>query len=67
MQDGDERCTMPVNWFVNVFDFQMVKKGEKVIIVIMIIMMTPTSEENNEQLCGAHDDETITMLMTLFV
>ena len=49
-----------MNWLFNVFDFQMV------IIVIMIIMMTPTSEKNNE-LCGAHDDKNITMLMTLFV
>ena len=53
-----------MNWFVNVFDFQMVKK--KVIIVIMIIMMTPTSEKNNE-LCGVHDDINISMLVTLFV
>ena len=37
---------------------------KKVIIVIMIIMMTPTSEKNNE-LCGAHDDINITMLVTL--
>ena len=37
MQDGDVFDVL-VNWFVNVFDFQMVKR----VMVVIMIMMTAT-------------------------